>query len=139
MCANESNLDWPTGFARTKSTEREPYPHTFRVEIRQAFKNILDELHKRDVYDVRIESSAPHLKDNPNLPYANADPDDPGVVAYFTQNGTEYAVPCDRWDSLRDNAQAIAKYLNAKRALDRYGVETVEDKTEMTTQVYNPE
>jgi hypothetical protein len=133
MTVNELELDWPDGFSRTKPSEREPYPHDFRVDIRQAFRNILAELSKRDVDDVRIESAASHLKDNPNLPYANANPDDPGVVAYFTRNGTQYAVPCDQWDNLRDNAQAIAKYLNAKRALERYAVKTVENKTEMAT------
>jgi hypothetical protein len=69
----------------------------------------------------------------------DASPTDPGVVAYYDKGDQGYAVPCDRWTSVRDNAQAIAKYLNAKRALERYGVETVANTTEMTTQVYHPE
>jgi hypothetical protein len=136
MTADSSELDWPVGFRRTDPDEREPYPHNFRVETRQAFRNILDELAHRDATNVRIESAANHLANHPNLPHQNADPVDPGVVAYFEQGSTGFAVPCDRWDNVRDNAQAIAKYLNAKRALERYGVETVENTSELVTQVY---
>jgi len=136
--SNQTNsLDWPDGFDRTAPEDRRPYPHNFRVETREAFTNILQELNKRDVENIRIKSSANHLSDRPNLPYASASPDDPGVVAYFEQSNQKYAVPCDQWDNLRDNAQAIAKYLSAKRALKRYNVETVENN-EMVTQIYDP-
>ncbi|WP_139835036.1 hypothetical protein [Halorubrum ezzemoulense] len=136
MSENNPSLDWPENFPRTPSSEREPYPHNFRVDTQDAFRNILQELGRMDATDLRIDSAAQHLSSNPNLPYKQSNPGDPGVVAYFRQEGRKFAVPCDRWISLRDNAQAIAKYLNAKRALDRYGVETVEDQTEMMTQLY---
>lgn len=133
-----NELDWPDGFDRTDESNRRPYPHGFQVSMRKAFENIISELNKRDIQELRIETAASHLKNNPNIPYRNADPSDPGVVAYFKQNREQYAVPCDQWDNLRDNAQSIAKYLNAKRALNRYGVKTVKDKTEMNTQIYDP-
>jgi hypothetical protein len=137
MSNGSSSLDWPSDFARTDPADREPYPHNFRVELREAFRNVLAELEHRDVENARVESAANHLANDPNIPYADANPDDPGVVAYYSKGGQEFAVPCDRWDSLRDNAQAIAKYLNAKRALERYGVETVSGTSEMVTQVYS--
>ncbi len=129
-------IDWPRGFDRTPPNEREPYPHNFRVTRREAIENILEELRKMDARNVNILTDAEHQDRDSNIPYADSSYQDPGVVVYFDRDGANYAVPCDRWDSLRDNAQAIAKYLNAKRALDRYGVETVEN--EFTTQIYEP-
>jgi hypothetical protein len=105
------SLDWPGRFARTPDGEREPYPYNFRVSENSALENIKEELRKMDVEESRIETGPRS---------------DPGIVVYFTRDDGEFAVPCDRWDNLRDNAQAVAKYLNAKRALDRYGVTTVE-------------
>jgi hypothetical protein len=127
-----NQLDWPEGFDRTSPGERESYPHGFRVSRTSAFENILEELRKMDARNVQVKTAAPHTVDNPHRPYADRDPDDPGVVIYFERDGQQFAVPCDRWDNLRDNAQAIAKYLDAKRALERYGVQTVE--SEFSTQ-----
>jgi hypothetical protein len=129
-------VDWPEGFDRTPESKRERYPHGFRVSRTQAFDNIVEECRKMGAVNVEVETAAPHTAKHPHQPYADRDPDDPGVVVYFDREGREFAVPCDRWDNLRDNAQAIAKYLNAKRALERYGVQTIE--SEMSTQQLPP-
>jgi hypothetical protein len=130
------DVEWPDGFERTSEADREPYPHGFRVDRRKAFENILEELKKLDAEEVRIDSGATQKTMNPNLLSQESQPDDPSVVVYFTKDEKDFAVPCDKWDNVRDNAQAIAKYLNAKRALDRYGVKTVE--SEFTTQKLPP-
>lgn len=127
-----SQLDWPDGYERTPASERDPYPHGFRVSRADAFDNILEELRHMDAKNVRVETAAPHTKAEPHRPYHDRDPEDPSVVVYAEYDGQQLAVPCDLWDNLRDNAQAIAKYLNAKRALERYGVATVE--SEFSTQ-----
>ena len=121
-------LDWPAEFDRTPAEERKPYPHGFRVSRSVAFDNILSELRKMDARNVQLDTGAEHQKRNPNKPYANSDFDDPGVVVRFERDGQQFAIPCDRWDNARDNAQAIARYLDAKRALERYGVSTVESE-----------
>lgn len=120
-----SRLDWPAEFDRTPADEREPYPHGFRISRSRAFDNILEELRKMDARNVQVKTAAPHTQAEPHRPYADRTPDDPGVVVYFERDGQQFAVPCDQWDNLRDNAQAIAKYLDAKRAIQRYGVSTV--------------
>ena len=125
-------LERPEGFERTPVADREPYPHGFRVSRTRAFDNVLEELRNMDARNVQVETAAPHTQAQPHRPYADRDPDNPRVVVYFERGGHQFAVPCDRWDCLRDNAQAIAKYLNAKRALERYGVQTVE--SEFSTQ-----
>lgn len=128
MPSSTSHLDWPEGFERTDPSDREPYPHGFRVTRSQAFDNVLTELRRMDATNVQLDTGAQHQKTNPNKPYANASFDDPGVVVRFEVEGQQYAVPMDRWDNPRDNAQAIAKTLEAKRALTRYGVETIESE-----------
>jgi hypothetical protein len=131
-----ADVEWPDGFERTDERQREPYPHGFRVDRRQAFENILEELKMLGAEEVRIDSGATKKTVNPNALSQDSNPDDPSVVVYFSKDGQDFAVPCDKWDNVRDNAQAIAKYLDAKRALDRYGVKTVE--SEFTTQKLPP-
>jgi len=127
-----SELQWPSGFDRTPTEERTKYPGGFEVSRRKAFNSILKEMSKMDAVNVDVQTAAPHTAKNPNIPYKDRDPEDPAVVVYFDRDGQRFAVPCDRWNNLRDNARAIAKYLDAKRAIERYGVATVE--TEMSTQ-----
>jgi hypothetical protein len=124
------SVDWPAGFERTPPAERTRYPHNFKVDMQVAFANIATELKRMDVDDWRVESGTDHRSDKPHLPYASApnQPDDPAVVARWTIDGDQFAAACDRWNSIRDNAQAVAKYLNAKRALGRYGVATAESE-----------
>lgn len=98
-----SDLDWPDGFERTDLSDREPYPHGFRVSRSQTFDNTLEELRKMDARDVQLDTGAEHQQRNPNKPYANASFDDPGVVVRFERDGQQYAIPCDRWDNFASN------------------------------------
>ena len=123
-----SRLEWPPGEERTPAEDREPYPHGFRVSRNAAFDSILEELRKMDARNVQLDTGARHQKTNPNMPYADSDFDDPGVVVRFEREGQQYCIAMDQWDCPRDNAQSIAKTLKAKRALTRYGVETVESE-----------
>lgn len=121
-----SELDWPEGFERTDPADRTSYPSGFEVTRTHAFDSIVEELGRLEgAMNIRVETAAPHTSKQPHRPYADRDPDDPGVVAYYDQQGQGYAVACDRWDNLRDNARAIALYIDAKRAINRYGVATV--------------
>jgi hypothetical protein len=54
-------------------------------------------------------------------PYANQRISDTGVAVYFTRKGREQAIACDKWDSIRDNLQAVAKTIEALRGIDRWG------------------
>lgn len=129
-----SDLNWPAEFPRTPDEERTSYPHGFQVSMRKAFRNIKTQLERMDVDEWSVDSGTDHLKGKPWLPYKEAPKyaDDPGVVARWTKDGESFAAPCDRWNNVRDNAQAVAKYLDAKRALDRYGVSTI--SSEFATQ-----
>jgi hypothetical protein len=127
----ESHLDWPAEFDRTDPSEREPYSGGFRVTRSTAFGNILDELATWDgVTDVQLDSGAEHQKRSPNKPYANASFEDPGVVVRFQKESQDMAAACDRWDTPRDNAQDLAKYLNETRMQEQRGTVTGQSEYE---------
>ena len=39
-------------------------------------------------------------------------------MVYFTRKGRKQAIACDKWDSIRDNLQAVAKTIEACAGLD---------------------
>lgn len=124
------SLDWPADFDRTPQDEREPYPHNFRVSLNQALGNVVTQVDRLEEAElIAVETAAGSA---PTSTALTDTPEDPGIVVRFQKDGVVYAVPCDRWTTLRDNVQAVAKYLEAKRALDRYGIETL--KNEFSTQ-----
>jgi hypothetical protein len=50
------------------------------------------------------------------------EPDDPGAALYIHLDGKDHCLPCDRYDRVADNIAAIAKHIEATRAIERYGV-----------------
>lgn len=60
------------------------------------------------------------------MPRSNEEPTDPGAAVYFTLKGHPRALACDKWDRVADNIAAIAMHIEAIRAVDRYGVGTME-------------
>lgn len=60
-------------------------------------------------------------------PLANqAEPRDPGAAVYFKLKGKDRVLACDRWNRTASNLAAIAAHINAIRAVDRYGVGTLD-------------
>lgn len=54
-------------------------------------------------------------------------PDDPGVAVYFRVEGDPVVLAVDRYDTVADNIVAIAKHIEASRAIERYGVGTLKE------------
>ncbi|MFB6085562.1 MAG: J domain-containing protein [Halodesulfurarchaeum sp.] len=123
-----SDIDWPAEIERTPEDDRENYPHGFGVSRREAIEHLLEQLRKMDATDVQIDTAADHQSRNPNLPYSEAQAEDPGIVVRYKLDGTPHIVAMDKWTSLRDNARAVGLTLESKRALTRYGVESVESE-----------
>ena len=123
-----TEIDWPAAIDRTPEEDRETYPHGFGVSRREAFDHLLEQLRKMDATDVQVDTAADHQSRNPNLPYSEAQADDPALVVRYKLEGTPHIVAMDKWDSLRDNTRAVGLTLEAKRALTRYGVESVESE-----------
>lgn len=101
-------LQWPPGFPRTRFRET----GTFKTQLPAALKNLGDQVRL-------LGGSGLVLSSNCSLGMTT--PADPGVVAYFKWDGTEMAIPCDRWCTVAANVQAIALTLEAMRGMERWG------------------
>jgi DnaJ-domain-containing protein 1 len=118
-----SELDWPTGFDKTDSTNREPN-NRYEASLRDSIDDLEAELELLGVDDWRLSTAARHQKRNPNYPYADASPDDPSAVVRWTMDGEQFAVACDAYSRLRDNIRTLYLYIGEKRKMEQRPVET---------------
>lgn len=102
-------LAWPDGWPRT----RLPQNARFDTTLAQAIHNVEDEVRRLGGKNLILSSNMAGL--------SRAQPKDRGVAAYFTLDGESRCVPCDAWNAVEDNVQAIAKTLNALRGIERWG------------------
>ena len=77
--------------------------------------------------DWRLSTAAPHRKRD-GLPYADSNPDDPGVVVRWSKGGKQYCVACDHYDDLRDNIRTLGLYIEEKRKMSNRPVHTGQDE-----------
>lgn len=123
----DGEIDWPAQFERTPAAERQR-TSKFSVTFNEAIEDIQAELLDRvGAQDWRISTAAAHRKDD-GMPYANANPTDPGVVVRWTKDGKQYAVACDHYTDWRDNARAIGLYIREKRKMSNRPVVTGHDE-----------
>jgi hypothetical protein len=132
----EPRIDWPADYPRTDPSDREPYPGDLSPTRKESFQSVVDELERWGATDVRISTASQHYVDRPNVPHQHDTPDDVGVVARFRrvddghQADAGYAIACDRWETQRENARAIALYARRKRLAEKCGVTTAEAEFE---------
>lgn len=144
-------LQWPVGWKRTPYGQRRrakfarvrtsyhasstpgaqgyTSKQSERLTIGDGTSRLAGELRRMGVRDGDwlISSNVPTRLDG--LPYANAaQPQDPGVAVYFRMGAKREprVLACDAWDRVADNLAAIAGHVEALRAIDRYGVGTLE-------------
>lgn len=117
-----AGVDWPAGFDRTDSDDREPN-RNFRVNLTEAFDDLETELDRLDVESYRYSFDADQRKTD-QRPYARASPDDPSFVLRWRMDGEDYAVACDAYSRLRDNVRTVGHYLHEKRKMEQRPVET---------------
>jgi len=111
-----SSIDWPAGWERTPSDERDR-TSKFGASLASSCSAIETEMSRMDVDDFRAStgSGGPYTKRS-GLPKHNANPDDPGFVLKWTNDGDQFAVACDHYASLRDNVRSVYKWINETRA-----------------------
>jgi hypothetical protein len=113
-------LRWPVGWARTHRDDR----RESRYQV--TFARARDEL-LRSVYQLGAEDQDVVISSNIALrrdgrPYANqAEPTDPGIAVYWTQDRQPRVMACDCWRTTRDNLRAVGLTIDALRAIDRSG------------------
>ncbi|UIO98910.1 J domain-containing protein [Halobaculum sp. CBA1158] len=128
----DGDLAWPAEYPRTDPAEREPYPGDLSPTRKESFESIVDELERWGATEgsVDIDTASQHYADRPNIPHQHDKPDEVGVVARFRREDgaadDEHVLACDRWESQRENARAIALYARRMRLADKCGVTTAQ-------------
>jgi hypothetical protein len=56
------------------------------------------------------------------------DPVDPGAAVYFRRVDKDVVFACDQFDTVRENVYAVAKTIEAMRAIERYGASELLDR-----------
>jgi hypothetical protein len=115
-------LSWPTGRKRTDNWRRESA--AFKTTMGKARDALLRQLRLLNARDIVISSNvATYTRSGEVKMYADqsAAKEDPGVAVYYTWDGDQYALSCDKWNTVTDNLQALNKAVEAIRVIERWG------------------
>jgi len=129
-------LAWPSAWPRTPAAERREARFTSLnksllgstskpITLSDARERLSSELK-------RLGADSALLSTNLQLgvtgqPKANqAEPADCGAAIYFALRNKPTVLACDRWNRVAANVAAIAAHIGAMRAMDRWGVGSVE-------------
>lgn len=124
-------LSWPVGWRRTPSERRTSAmfkKYGQRMTVAAATTQLAHELRLLGVpYGEWALSTNVELRLDGN-PRSDREPADPGVAVYFRMRagGKPKVFACDKWNRAADNVAAIARHIEALRAVDRYGVGEME-------------
>ncbi len=108
-------LQWPIGWPHDKSSKA----GGFQVSYEQAEKDLASELSRLGVEQAYISTDQQLRVDG--RPRRDSQPATYGVAVYFERKGQQLCIPCDRFNSVRDNLRAIGLTLEAVRRMERYG------------------
>jgi hypothetical protein len=120
-------LEWPLGWKRTRPTARRH--GRFKKEGQWITTNAATARLERELE--RLHARNPVLSTNVSLrldgrPRSDEKPADPGAAIYFSFRGKATVLACDTFTDVSDNIAALAAHLDALRAIERYGVGTIE-------------
>jgi len=110
-------LQWPHRWPRTEHRKRAP----FFLTGAKALDQLQHEVRLLAGKDLIVSTNLPVTKYTQAPRFDTKRPDDPGVAVYFTLDGDEVCLPCDRWLHVEDNVRAIGLTVAALRGIDRWG------------------
>lgn len=128
-------LFWPSGWPRSTSRQAasfgkmvkgngEAYAGRKSLTPGEAMKRLEAELDALGAGDPLLSTNLElNLSGQPRGD--KADPTDPGAAVFFVWKGQKYELACDKWNRVADNIAALAKYVEALRGMDRWGVGSV--------------
>ncbi len=126
-------LSWPIGWRRTDPARRERAQFgrvgefgKQALSVADALGRLIVELDRLRVTDHVLSTNVPVRLDGLPLSQRVSPPKDPGAALYFRLKGKARCLACDKWDRVPDNITAIAFHIRALRAVDRYGVGTLD-------------
>jgi hypothetical protein len=120
--AHRFPLEWPTGWSRTERRG----PSRFKALISKALPLLTAEIGRLGGSSVVITTNLPLKADGTFR--LDRDPVDPGAAVYFNRDGKNVVFACDQFDEVRENVYAIAKTIEAMRAIERYGASELADR-----------
>lgn len=137
MSVSAHPLHWPAGRPRTASAARQHgrfnkkqhngrWNETKNLTVADALSRLQGELDRIGARYPVVSSNLETRLDG--LPRSGQrEPDDPGVALYFDLKGEPHCLPCDTYNRAADNIAAIAKHVEATRAIERYGVASIRE------------
>lgn len=130
-------LHWPAGRPRTAVAARQygrfnkkqhngRWTESKSLTVADALARLQDEIDRIGARYPVVSSNLETRLDG--LPRSGQrEPDDPGVALYFDLKGEPHCLPCDTYTRVADNIAAIAKHIEATRAIERYGVASIRE------------
>lgn len=115
-------LKWPVNRQRTDAVARRHA--AFRITIGKARDGLMKQLDRLGAKDVILSTNiATYERGGKQVMYADqgATQKDPGVACYYTWNGIQYVLACDKWLTVCDNLHALNKTVEAIRGIERWG------------------
>lgn len=116
-------VQWPVGWPRHQ-THRTGH---FKVGYDQALRELGQELKRLGVESAYISTDRPLRVDG--RPRSGVQPDTPAVAVYFVRKGKQLCIPCDKYQTVRDNIRAIGLTLESIRRMKRYGTSEMAEAT----------
>jgi hypothetical protein len=110
-------LRWPVGWPRNKA----PIWPTFKASFQTTTADLEKVLGDLGCVNPVVTTNHPTRLDGGLRTAAGITPEDPGVALYFTRNGEELCIPCDKFTTVYANLRAIGLTLEYIRRMERYG------------------
>lgn len=115
-------LKWPHYRPRTEPGQYKS--SSFKTTPGKARDSLLKELNMLGAKDIIVSTNIhTYERGGRQIMYADqaASTKDPGVAVYYTWKGEQYVLACDKWKTVMDNLQALAKTVAAIRGIERWG------------------
>src|SRR5687768_10891438 len=97
-------LQWPPAWARTSAPERHP---SMVRDFNRNRDEVVRQLDLLGTSNVVISTNMQTRLDG--IPRSGQrEPQDSAIAVYFTLNGEQQCIPCDKWDTVSQNLRAVA-------------------------------
>lgn len=111
---NPYPLQWPDTMPRARNRERS----AFKTELAPALKNVEKSL---AAFGADSRHAVSEIVLTSNVTLGSNSPEDPGVAVWFRWDGELRCIAVDRYQTVKENLQAIHHVLEARRVELRHG------------------
>ena len=115
-------LQWPAHVPRTRLPKFSDFKDW---TDHQSYLEVCDELRKMRASNIVVTSNLTLTASG--TPYARQKVEDHGVAVFFTRNGKDYCIACDKFRPVSHNLHAISLTVKAIRSVERWGTAAMVD------------